>query len=166
MISRPKARNNFLFLVCKLQTWLKLYLQFIPDHFWINFLAHRSLAPQCERRSRGGRRGSKGEIYRGGGERRRGWGGIEGQGRMLHLSSRRVFGGIYHNLRKSLCHRESLQRKKHLRRRVSTRKNPLQKGHQLRRLISPKCLQRNMVQLKLHLPVRGRLYLKRLQVNH
>ena len=44
--------------------------------------------------------------------------------------------------------------KKDLRRRVSTRKNPLQKGHQLRRLIYPKCLQRNMVHLKLQLPVK------------
>ena len=140
MISRPKACDQFLFLVCKLQTWLKLSLQCLPDHFRPNLLAHQSLTPQCERRSRGGRRGGEEGIYRGGGERRRGGGGIEGQGRMLHLSSRRVFGGIYHHLRKSLYHRESLQQKKHLRRRVSTHKNPLQKGHQIRRLISPKCL--------------------------
>ena len=137
----------------------EVVLQFLPDHFRPNFLAHQSLAPQCERRSRGGCRGGEGGIYQGGGERRRGGGGIKGQGQMLHLSSRIVFGGIYHHLRKSLCHRESLQRKNHLSRRVSTRKNPLQKGHQLRRFISPKYLQRNMVHIKLQLPVRGRLYL-------
>ena len=141
-------------------------LQFLPEHFRQNLLAHQSLAPQCERRSRGGRQGGEGGIYRGGGERRRGGGGIEGQGQMLHLSNRRVFGGIYHHLRKSLCQRESIQQKNHLRRRVSTRKNPLLKGHQLRRLISPKFLQRNMVHLNLQLPVRGRLYLQRRPVNH
>ena len=166
MILRPKAPDQFLFLVCKLQTWLKLSLQFLPDHFRPDLLACQSLAPQCERRSRGGRQGGEGGIYRGGGERRRGGGGIGGQGRMLHLSIRRVIGRIYHHLRKSLCRRESLQQKNHLRRRVSTRKNPLQKGHQLRRLISPKCLQRDMVHLKLKLPVRGHIYLKQSRVNH
>ena len=142
----------------------------------VSIISPRSLSPKFARSSitrspmwetsRGGRRGSEGGIYRGGCERRCGGCGIEGQGRMLHLSSRRVFGGIYHHLRKSLCRQESLQQKKDLRRRLSTRKNPLQKGHQHRRLVSPKCLQRNMLHLKLQLPVRGRLYLKRRRVNH
>ena len=65
MISRPKARDQFLFLVCKLQTWLKLSLRFLPDHFRPNFLAHQSLAPQCEKQSRGCRQGGEGGIYQG-----------------------------------------------------------------------------------------------------
>ena len=122
-------------------------------------------SPMWETQSRRPPRGRGRDLPRRG-ERRRGGGGIEGQGQMLHLSSRRVFGGIYHHLRKSLCQQDILQRKNHLSRRVSTRKNPLQKGHQLRILISPKCLKRNMVHLKLQLPVRGPLYLKWRRVNH
>ena len=166
MILRPKACDKFYSRYVKSKhDWSCLYNFSLITFAQICSLTDH-LLPNVRDAVEAAAEGARDGVYRGGGDRRRGGGGIKRQGRMLHLSSRRVFGGIYHHLSKILCHRESLQRKNHLRIKVSTRKNPIQKGHQLRRLTSPKCLQRNMVHLKLKLPVRGRLYLKRRQVNH